>query len=178
MDTPCWTQLMSLVGSSAQHASNRTTVAVTSTATASAAAAATTSGGLLVDYAPATSDEIYSLAMDCVDGGFYAARKNNYTPLTFRKSCRIGLDGGDVSASVAYSFNDCIEACAALNNFQGGDPCTQVVFHSIMIFEGLGNGINCWLKNSNAILTEPYSGEAGMKQYSAVAHLIQDDQER
>jgi hypothetical protein len=76
---------------------------------------------------------------------------------------------------VAYSIEDCIEACAEFNYNQGQNlgqnPCKSAVFHSVMRYPGLPNGPNCWLKGSDAVTTQPFSGAAAMRQYSAVAYL-------
>ncbi|KAK3712141.1 hypothetical protein LTR37_009232 [Vermiconidia calcicola] len=153
----------------AQHASTERTVTVT----ASASQPATTSGGLLVSYAPVPPTEIYSLALECDDGSTYTTRyMDNATPQTFTKSCSTSLTSGDLGANMAYTFEDCIEACAAYNVLHGQYLCTRALFHSVVNYDDIGHGLSCWQKSSNATISPPYFGAENMEQYSAVASIL------
>ncbi|PGH08121.1 hypothetical protein AJ80_07915 [Polytolypa hystricis UAMH7299] len=52
----------------------------------------------------------------------------------------------NVGGAIAYSYHDCLEACVALNKFQGQDMCKIVSFAVDMRDAVEIWGVNCWLK--------------------------------
>ncbi|RYC62240.1 hypothetical protein CHU98_g3958 [Xylaria longipes] len=117
---------------------------VTTTVTAAAAAtglATSTSGPLVVptgvvklDCPGLTADIAISLGAD--SWGF--------TP-----ACGIDYSGSDFGAVIAYSFQDCLQACAAHNHFSGNDECMAITFKANQTSSVPKDYGNCWLKDGN-----------------------------
>jgi hypothetical protein len=51
-------------------------------------------------------------------------------------------------AIIAYSFSDCMAACAGLNRFQNNDTCVGLTFDVEMASTVKRQGANCFLKNA------------------------------
>ncbi|KAI0901659.1 hypothetical protein F4806DRAFT_8449 [Annulohypoxylon nitens] len=109
----------------------------------------------LTDYAAPSPSDVETLHIDCprLDGKI----TEDSIQQRYKISCgeRIVGGGSDVitySASIAYSLQDCIEACSQLNIWTGGLYCTAVTWSQAMSFawetEG---GMNCWLFNSTSL---------------------------
>jgi hypothetical protein len=62
-------------------------------------------------------------------------------------ACRTDRTGGNVGGVIAYSFADCLNACAAMADWSGA--CTALTFEP-MVFT---DGNNCWLKNVTGNVT-------------------------
>lgn len=65
----------------------------------------------------------------------------------FKISCAVDYKGNDIGGAVAYSLDDCIWACAAMNSFAKNDTCRAVTFHAALSDSVARNQINCFLKN-------------------------------
>ncbi|KAI3332493.1 hypothetical protein HD806DRAFT_480764 [Xylariaceae sp. AK1471] len=121
--------------------SDRAPVTVTTTITAAAAAtgAATSTteplvvptGVVKLDCPGLTDDIAISLGADS---------------WVFTPSCGTDYSGSDFGAVIAYSFNDCLQACAAHNHFSGKDECTALTFKANQTLEIPKDYGNCWLK--------------------------------
>lgn len=49
---------------------------------------------------------------------------------------------------IAYTIDDCIEACSSMNYFLGNTTlCTAALFSTGMAFDAQGQHANCWLKD-------------------------------
>jgi hypothetical protein len=139
----------------------------------SAAAAATAT-----DYAPVAIRQVDTLALDCpaIDGTTW----RNHFNQDYKYTCGVDLgnlpsrDNGnitDIAAIIAYSVEDCIDACSAIN-FQtylsasaDATTCSSVsFFNQAAAVIGVGNG-NCWLKKGR--LAEGVSGKAADGSVSA-----------
>lgn len=68
----------------------------------------------------------------------------------FRPSCGIDYNGNDIGGAIAYSFQDCLWACAAMNNFSKNNTCLAVTFHAALSNSVSRNQINCFLKNTTS----------------------------
>ena len=127
-----------------------TTVSVMTTMTASSAAA-TTTGMLLTNYTVAAPSTVFSLSLECpADGTTYTTRGGH----TYAVTCTRAQGGGDVGAHVAYTYQECIEACGSMNDWQANNQaCTVLQFYSYLAnitstgYFGFGN---CFLKNASA----------------------------
>ncbi|KAI1327979.1 hypothetical protein F5Y16DRAFT_370290 [Xylariaceae sp. FL0255] len=114
------------------------TVTTTVTTTITAAAASTT-GPLVVPTGV--------VALDCPG-------INNTEQVTtldddswvFTPLCGVDYEGSDFGAVIVYSFNDCLEACAAHNHYSGNTSCTALTFRANQTEEIPENYGNCWLK--------------------------------
>ncbi|KAK3113750.1 hypothetical protein LTR53_008653 [Teratosphaeriaceae sp. CCFEE 6253] len=124
-----------------------TVTAVSTTTVLSAAAVATTSEGLLLDFAAPAPSMISTVALDCptVDKQTYVTRRSD----TYTLSCSSGLQGGDFADIAAYSYQDCVEACASHNYWTGNaTACVGVEFSSQMSGADTMDYGNCWLKDA------------------------------
>ena len=90
------------------------------------------------------------LALDCPDlTDTIQALKLGDTTYKFRVTCGVNhAKGGgaeDMIVIPAYSFNDCITACASFNELGGIDKtCVMAHFNANIMTE---TGGNCWLKS-------------------------------
>ncbi|SPO01573.1 uncharacterized protein DNG_04246 [Cephalotrichum gorgonifer] len=103
----------------------------------------------------ATSDRVSAppsegiLALDCPN---LSATTNDVqiggTKTTFRATCGANHPGNDMTLLPAYSFHDCMLACAAFNAVDGlGDAkCVGIHFNAKLSLLS-SNGGNCWLKS-------------------------------
>ena len=152
------------------------TSTVTSTKTVIVpAASATASNGLLTSYKPANFSDISTLALGCPDYDGYSYCTSYWSHIQSqrftvscqddysRKSASKAIDSrgttnprhleGDLGSIVAYQLADCVEACAAMNHYQGTNVCDKVVFKANFDMSSAIVPLNCWLKNSTATLT-------------------------
>lgn len=110
-------------------------------------------------YVPKLAKDISSLTQpsECAELG----GPNEHTAISglkFQFYC--GMDAPwsveikDRTALVAYTFSDCIEACAKMNEFvvrnNNGSRCDSLVFGWKMSKEWEAHGANCWLKSGTA----------------------------
>ncbi|KAK3116137.1 hypothetical protein LTR53_003810 [Teratosphaeriaceae sp. CCFEE 6253] len=117
------------------------------TTVSSAAAVSATSGGLLLDFTAPAPSMIATVALDCpnVDKQTYVTRRSD----AFTLSCTSGLQGGDFADIAAYSYQDCVEACASHNYWTGNaTACVGVEFSSHMSGADTMDYGNCWLKDA------------------------------
>lgn len=101
-----------------QHNTQAPTTTTVTVTTTSSTQFATASGGLLVDYRPIAPLDIWTVPLGCNEGEtsttqYWTSRSSHQ----FVMHCSKGLIGGDMGAFVAYSFQDCMEACATTNEF-------------------------------------------------------------
>jgi hypothetical protein len=149
--------------------------AATSTTSSGAAASAT---GTVTNYVPTSIRDIDTLALDCpaIDGTTGRTHFNQ----NFKYTCGVDLGnqpsaaGGnitDLAAIIAYTIEDCIDACSAvtfqtfIHGVKGGPTCSSVSwFADAKSTVAVGNG-NCWLKNGT--LANGVSGRAATDSVSA-----------
>lgn len=109
----------------------------------------------LIDYAVPSPSNIETLYVDCpnLDGTIIRDSYNN----GYNAHCGklIAMDQPDVhvcSASVAYSFTDCIEACNQLNLWNDAIYCIAVSWCQAMSYSLYTDGpANCLLLNGTSI---------------------------
>lgn len=67
---------------------------------------------------------------------------------TFKTFCREAFRGSDIASLIAYSFNDCIDACLSMNYIQRRDVCVAVsiAFNLGPWILTRGDHGNCYLK--------------------------------
>jgi hypothetical protein len=132
----------------------------------------------VTNYTPTSIRDIDTLALDCpaIDG---TTVKNHFNQ-NFKYICGVDLGnlpsaaGGnitDVAAIIAYTIEDCIDACSAITfqtyiqGIKGGPTCSSVSwFADAKSVVGVGNG-NCWLKNGT--LANGQTGKAADHSISA-----------
>ena len=142
-------------------ASSSSTPSSALTRTASSASTSSTSGSNLSNYSAPPMLNIDSLALNCpaINNTQYKSHFNQ----NFTYYC--GVDFGnlksstggnitDIAAIIAYSIEDCIDACSAINlqsalqGRLGALECTSITFLSASTKETISfGGGNCWLKN-------------------------------
>ncbi|KAK3713315.1 hypothetical protein LTR37_008507 [Vermiconidia calcicola] len=98
------------------------TVSVTSTVTARSEALAsptTNSQGQLVNYAVVPPSDVFSVALDCpnLEGKSYTTTSGD----VFSLSCTNGWGGEDLHTFLAYTYQDCINACSYYNYRRNGE---------------------------------------------------------
>ncbi|KAI1437168.1 hypothetical protein GGR50DRAFT_646355 [Xylaria sp. CBS 124048] len=117
-------------------ASTGTATPITTTTTATA----TTGGGGILVVPTGT------VKLDCPQLSDDMSISFSGDTWVFTPACGIDYNGGDFGALIAYSFHDCLHACAAHNHFSGNESCTTVTFRANQtewVPESFGN---CWLK--------------------------------
>jgi len=131
---------------------NTTTVVTATPSTVSSSAAAATTDGLLVGYVVASPASVYSVPLSCpdIDGQNFTTKQHQ----TYVISCTEDENGGDTGIIIAYTSNDCIEACSAQNAIQNNaTACVAVQFDSRMAYWNAASRVgygNCWLKTATA----------------------------
>lgn len=122
-----------------------TVVTTTVTAAAAAATGSATStteplvvptGVVKLDCPGLTADKAISLGGDS---------------WVFTPACGIDYSGSDFAAVIVYSFDDCLQACAAHNHFSGEDECTFITFQANQTRYIPTDYGNCWLKKGNPV---------------------------
>lgn len=115
----------------------------------------------MTTYIPKKPTEVDRLVLDCPED-FEEATE--YTAVKFQTEfrwyCGVDSSGGkdangdpivDIAPIIAYSIEDCMDACAGVAaNFgrrNSGVNCKAVTFRSRMKDFVSGGGANCWLKN-------------------------------
>lgn len=63
------------------------------------------------------------VALDCVGLGVDQVMTLGSQAWRFSVSCETDYDGDDFGGVIAYSFHDCLLACAAHNYFSGSNAC-------------------------------------------------------
>ncbi|KAJ2991722.1 hypothetical protein NUW58_g2412 [Xylaria curta] len=117
----------------------KTTVTATATATGSAAS---TTGPLVVPTGVVKLD-CPGLAEDI------AISLGSDISWVFTPACNIDYTGSDFAAIIAYSFHDCLQACATHNWFGGEDECSAITFAADQTHYIPKDHGNCWLKKGN-----------------------------
>ncbi|KAI6366989.1 hypothetical protein MCOR25_005039 [Pyricularia grisea] len=140
------------------------------------------SAKLLVDYVGPSRTQIQTLMLPCPD--MHQDRYRSFNDRRFDLQCYInnygmgtnGYDMVDITAIMAYRWQDCFDACASHNKLQSGLPshliCRSVVYTAD---PNLGpitlQGGNCFLKNSTRHASNPGVGN-GLNVFSADLDLI------
>ncbi|RWA06138.1 hypothetical protein EKO27_g8966 [Xylaria grammica] len=117
---------------------------VTTTVTAAAAAttsATSTSGPLVVPTG--------LVKLDCPGLSDDIAISLGTRSWVFTPACDIDYSGSDFAAVIAYSFHDCLQACAAHNHFSDADECTAITFRADQTKYIPSDYGNCWLKKGD-----------------------------
>jgi hypothetical protein len=126
---------------------SQATQIITATVTVPLAAASTTVGGYYVDYSPVRPTLVATVPDACpVYGG------QNYTAAhgsIFSRNCTGGWVKGDLASIWAYSHEDCIDACEAINQRNNTAKCTKVQWDRKMKDNVKFYG-NCYLKSDDA----------------------------
>ncbi|KAI1389603.1 uncharacterized protein F4822DRAFT_205905 [Hypoxylon trugodes] len=105
---------------------------------------------LTTDYAAPRPSRVATLDIDCpaLDGTVL----DDWEANQYHINCgRRYIGGGDTetwSAVVAYSIQDCLQACSLLNDWWRTNLCTAVTWCSTMADCTSQFGGNCWLFNS------------------------------
>ena len=148
------------------------TVTITSTATLSAGQTAPTTD--LTNYAAALPADVDTLSWNCPGASSYTT--SNISPnANFDITCGIdwaqgkdAVGGGvvaDIIGIVAYSAEDCMEACANFNMFQAKwsnqTTCAGVTFATQLGYDYGKYAANCWLKNGTAVSPTSNVNELG-----------------
>lgn len=145
------------------HASATTTITITSPASTAPSSSQTTTNGRLLNYTAAPAANISSVYLPCpsVDGNTYTTINGQ----TWAVSCSVDEYTGDIGSILAYTYQDCIEACAAMNTWQHKDDACSRVQYSALMANHTGNGDfgNCWLKNDTAYTISAGSGDLSAK---------------
>lgn len=124
---------------------------MTPTGTASSAISTSTDGadtdadGRLVGYHVIEPRQISTLPQACPDAnGTRITTKYSYD---FDVVCDDDLFGADLGSFWAYSFEDCVGACSAMNYYQQDSRCQAVIWLRYMgqVVDDDNYG-NCWLK--------------------------------
>ncbi len=133
-----------------------------------------------MDYIPErpgnNPGDVSTLALDCPgrDGEVYSTSYTSGAQSSqFAIDCQGDIGGGILVAITAYTFNDCIEACASMNFNANDDACTQIVFHGYMYYHDAPTWQKCWLMNSSAVPPDEPTSEAVYRRHMATAKLLQ-----
>jgi hypothetical protein len=65
---------------------------------------------------------------------------------------------GNLVGIVAYTVQQCIDACSSMNNVTRSSTCVAVAINNALWFEYEKNGANCFLQN----VTGPKMGNLGV----------------
>ena len=107
-------------------------------------------------YIPLPYNYIDSLSLDCpsLDGKNYTSTisNQNWTLL-----CDFHYTGYDIISIFAYTWQDCIDACAALNHYAsgaegGGVPAGNVTCQHVLFEAHIEQDYNCWCKYKEAVV--------------------------
>lgn len=143
---------------------NTTTIPTTTASNSSASnssASSTTTGGLFVNYTVVPPAQIDTVPVACpgLDGSSYTST----TGEVFTLSCTNGYGGDDRMSLLAYTYQDCLNACSNVNLWSHTTEYYRVQFSKYVSFS-MGSGCqvchgNCWLKGNNAaVSTESTEG--------------------
>ncbi|KAM0344504.1 hypothetical protein ACHAPU_007477 [Fusarium lateritium] len=124
-------------------------------------------------YVPRSPSSIQNLVLKCPDKKNDETRYKSNLGYEFQWWCGVNApqgapaEGGgivgDLAPIIAYSIEDCMEACSAVAqkdaNTGSGFHCASIVFGKRMSSEIDNQGANCWLKNA----TKAQGGNWGFK---------------
>lgn len=122
----------------------------TSTSTATSSGSTTAPTGTFANYIPASVSSVQSLYNDCasLNGSSVQSAQG---PM-FRVTCpqailgSSGTNGVTLSELVAYTLQDCINACTLMNFWKGSTVCNSITWDAGMAGATAANfGGNCWL---------------------------------
>ncbi|KAI1815818.1 hypothetical protein GGS20DRAFT_584112 [Poronia punctata] len=91
----------------------------------------------------------------------------------FSPVCAKDYNGGDFGAVIAYSFHDCLQACAAHNHFSGKDVCNAVSFQANQTAAIEKDFGNCWLKGGEHRILNVQNGPRGSPDWT-ISALLKD----
>lgn len=88
----------------------------------------------------------------------------------FEAECGVDIRGEGVTmmTTVAYSFDDCMKACASYNYYAGSSACVGVAFSQDLSLIETNYG-TCWLKNATG---ETFEFERARVDTRLVARLV------
>ncbi|TLS25596.1 hypothetical protein PpBr36_06956 [Pyricularia pennisetigena] len=154
--------------------------------TPSAASPTTAPTARLVNYAAPPRSDIESLSMPCP--GMHQHSFRSFDDRLFSLQCEInnfgmGTDGNvieDITAIMAYRWQDCFDACASHNKLLKGLPshlvCRSAVYTMDINLPSVARqGGNCFLKNSTRHPSNPGVGN-GINVFSADLELRLDEE--
>ncbi|OCK85502.1 hypothetical protein K432DRAFT_421762 [Lepidopterella palustris CBS 459.81] len=67
---------------------------------------------------------------------------------SYKPECYLNFSGNDIMGLIAYSFEDCLDACDRLNYYQEHDLCVIAEFTRNMAYSVGAVGLNCYLKQA------------------------------
>ncbi|TLD24936.1 hypothetical protein PspLS_06251 [Pyricularia sp. CBS 133598] len=156
---------------------------------ASATGTAPQPAALLVNYAAPQRSEIHNLSTPCSGpSNMHQQRYKSFNDRKFDLQCYInnfgpgtnGYDIADVTAIMAYRWQDCFDACASHNKLQPGLPshlvCRSAVYTVNVTLPVITiQGGNCYLKNSSRHINNPGVGN-GLNVFSADLELMPSEE--
>ncbi|KAF5021119.1 hypothetical protein F66182_6819 [Fusarium sp. NRRL 66182] len=112
-------------------------------------------------YVPRPASSVESLELKCPESKNEETKYKSNLGYDFRWWCGVNApqgeeaDGGgivgDIAPIVAYTIQDCMNACGAMiqkdDRFDTGANCRSIVFSKFLQEEMENQGANCWLKN-------------------------------
>ncbi|KAJ4315916.1 hypothetical protein N0V84_008123 [Fusarium piperis] len=124
-------------------------------------------------YVPRPANEVNLVELNCPKDKSQSSSFKSSKGYDFKWWCGVNAPAGgpaeeggiisDVSPLIAYTLQDCLNACSAMiekdENEGSGVKCRSVVFGKRMSDEVGRWGVNCWLKNG----TKPKGSEWGFK---------------
>ncbi|KAM0207378.1 hypothetical protein ACHAQI_007604 [Fusarium lateritium] len=113
-------------------------------------------------YVPKSPSSVKSLVLECPDKKNDETRYKSSKGYEFQWWCGVNApqgaqaEGGgivaDLAPIIAYSIEDCMEACSAMiqkdEDNATGVRCASIVFSKMLANEIANQGANCWLKNN------------------------------
>ncbi|KAI1457820.1 hypothetical protein F4805DRAFT_457500 [Annulohypoxylon moriforme] len=108
----------------------------------------------LTNYTAASPSDVETLYVDCPNLEDTSIEDRSSSSYQVKCGKRIPPGRSDVttySASIAYSLEDCINACAQWNWWTTGSYCVAVSWCQDMSYSWNYEGANCWLFNDSSI---------------------------
>ena len=118
-----------------------------------------------------TPSDVISVKFDCQSSNTYYSTR---TGDVFTRRCGIDVAAGTIGNNgwpvrgvmkiVAYTMNDCMDACSGYNKYNGPHTCQAVTFSAYMARFYARVSANCWLINATGpgtSLADPASGAVG-----------------
>lgn len=123
-------------------------------------------------YSPKPARQVTNLTLPCSEEKQDSTYNSPNTAYGFKISCYTNLgwnsqsqEGGrvvDIAAIIAYTIEDCMDACAQMTRYDGnqktGAVCKSIVFNRELSDSIRSEGANCWLKNGS----KPESAQWGV----------------
>jgi hypothetical protein len=98
----------------------------------------TTSASTTSVYTPLPPSAVPLINNSCPSTILFSSKNDKYDCTE-----QIDLNGGDIISIIAYTLQDCIDACSQYSAIQGNNACQGVILNKKMSYQPRGN---CWLK--------------------------------